>query len=159
MLRWIKCRPLFLKIFHSFEHCIISWWAGPDLNLYCLKVMIANQKMHLNFDIWTLRLKNDIWLICWTSSEESMKSYVKNSYLLQFLLASWLFGFLMCWCKKAANEQIKTKKSKCYVTTFIEPNLKTKNKNELEKSNNRFLKDVIITLIAISTFVNISINM
>ena len=118
----------------------------------------ASKFWYLNFEIEKWYMVN-LLIKDWTSSEESMKSYVKNSYLLQFLLASWLFGFLMCWCKKAANEQIKTKKSKCYVTTFTEPNLKTKNKNELEKSNNRFLKDVIITLIAISTFVNISINM
>ena len=28
MLRWIKCKPLFLKTFDSFEQCSVSWWTG-----------------------------------------------------------------------------------------------------------------------------------
>ena len=36
----------------------------------------------------------------WISSQALMKSDVKNSHLLQLLIASWWFGVLMCLCKK-----------------------------------------------------------
>ena len=33
MLRWIKCKPMFLKMFHSFENYIVPWWTGPGFKI------------------------------------------------------------------------------------------------------------------------------
>ena len=31
MLRWIKCKPVDLKIFHSFKHLSLCCWLSPEL--------------------------------------------------------------------------------------------------------------------------------
>ena len=52
----------------------------------------------------------------WISSQVSMKSDVKNSYLLQLLIVSWGSEVLICLCKKAADKQLKIQKvlTLCY---------------------------------------------
>ena len=91
MLGWIKFRPLFLKMFHSFEHSIVTCRTKHGFKL--ISPERNNNK--------------------WENEQVSM-----NLYLLQLLIASWRPGVLMCLCKNAADKQIKMKKS--YVTTFTE---------------------------------------
>ena len=102
MLRWIKFRPLFLKTFHSFEHCSVSWWKGPRFKL--ISPESNNNKRKNEFKFWYLSFEIEEWSMVncvikdWISSQVSTKSHVKNLYLLQLLIASWWSGVLMCLC-------------------------------------------------------------
>ena len=84
------------------------------------------------------------WVIKdWRSSQVAMKSELKNSYLLQLLIASWRSEVLMCLFKKAADKQIKIKKSLNIMLALLLSQT-FKNKNEAEKSNQRFFEEVLL---------------
>ena len=55
MLRLTKCRPLFLKMFHSFEHCSVSWWTGFRFKLILLER--NNNKWEDDFKFWYLNFE------------------------------------------------------------------------------------------------------
>ena len=67
---------------------------------------------------WTMVMVNCV-IKDWISSQALMKSDVTSSYLLQLLIASWWFGFLMGSWKKGTKA---------------------------EKSNQRFFEEVLVFL-------------
>ena len=116
-------KHLFLKTFHSFEHCNVSWWTGPGFEQISHKS--NNNKWESEFKFWYLSFEIEqlSMVNCvikdWISSQALMKSDVTSSYLLQLLIASWWFGFLMGSCKKGTKA---------------------------EKSNQRFFEEVLLFL-------------
>ena len=74
-----------------------------------------------------------------------MKSEVKNSYLLQLLMVSCGSEVLICLCKKSSRYTIKNTKS-LNVTLPLLLNQIFKNKNEAEKSNQRFCEEALLLL-------------
>ena len=75
----------------------------------------------------------------------SIKSDVKNSYLLQLLIVSWWSEVLICLCKKSNKQKIKNRKS-LNVMLPILLNQIFRNKNDAEKSNQRSLKEALLLL-------------
>ena len=86
MLRWIKCKLLDLKIFHSFKHCSLCWWLDPGFRL---DSNISKWKYEFKFLYSSLETEQKalfIWVIKnWKSSQLFMNSDAKNSDLVQVL--------------------------------------------------------------------------
>ena len=49
MLKWIKCKPLDLKVFYLFKHCSLSWWVGPKFRIISPESNINKWKYEFNF--------------------------------------------------------------------------------------------------------------
>ena len=89
MLRWIKCNPLDLKIFHSFKHCSFCWWLGPVFRLISPECNISKWKNEFKFLYLSLETEQKVLFIWvtkyWKSSQIFMNSDAKNSDLVQVL--------------------------------------------------------------------------
>ena len=81
----------------------------------------------------------------WIFSQVSMKSGVKNSYLLQLLIVSWWFEVLMCLCKKCSRKATENRKSLNVMLPLL-LNQIFKNKSEAEKGNQRFFEEALLLL-------------
>ena len=133
----MKCKPLFLKTFHLFEHCSVPWWTWPGFKL--ISPESNNNNWEKEFKFLYLSFEIEKWfMVSWVSndwifSEVSMKSNAKNSCFLQVLIASLWSGVLMCLCKKSITETIKMAKSLNLMLLLLLNQTFKKKKTRLQK--------------------------
>ena len=52
VLRWMKCKPLFWEVFHSFKHGTVSWWKGPEFKFMLPETNNNNWENEFEFLYW-----------------------------------------------------------------------------------------------------------
>ena len=155
----MKCKPLFLKTFHSFEHCSVPWWTGPGFKLILPES--NNNNWEKEFKFLYLSFKLEKWFMVswvpndWIFSQVSMQSSVKNSCLLQLQIASLWSEVLVCLCKKSIRETIKMTRSLFFM--FLLLNQTFKKKNKVVKSNDKSFRESLLLLWKQSPSLSISV--
>ena len=65
---WMKCKPLFLKTFHSFEHCRVPWWTWPGFKLISPESNNNNWEKGFKFLYLSFEIKK--WfMLGWVSND------------------------------------------------------------------------------------------
>ena len=157
----MKCKPLFLKTSHSFEHCSVSWWTGPGFKLTSPES--NNNNWEKEFKFLYLSFEIEKWFIVSWVHNDWIFMFTMTEYLfiylclLQLFIASFWSRFLICRCKKSSTETIKVTRSLNFIFLLLLNQTFKKKKNKVAKSNHKPFKELLLLLWRQSASLSISV--